>query len=89
MNTAKLLMQAVAEKGFKAQGSSGIDAFKADRVSAMFQGAGSQLEMITIALTYIQNFGLVLILDVTWPAEFKAIFGWMGSSLSRLTSPSI
>ncbi|GMI03016.1 hypothetical protein TrLO_g8877 [Triparma laevis f. longispina] len=79
--------EAVAEKGFKAQGSSGIDAFKADRVNAMFQGAGSQLEMITIALTYIQNFGLVLVLDVTWPAEFKAIFGWMGSFAFQVDLP--
>ncbi|GMH97670.1 hypothetical protein TrVE_jg4295 [Triparma verrucosa] len=80
--------EAVAEKGFKAQGSSGIDAFKADRVSAMFQGAGSQLEMITIAVNYFQSFGLVLALDLEWPHEFKFLFGWIETFAFELKLPT-
>ncbi|GMI17821.1 hypothetical protein TrLO_g1783 [Triparma laevis f. longispina] len=80
-------MQAIAEKGFRAQGSSGIDAFKTDRVGAMFQGAGSQLEMIAIAVNYSQSFGLVLALELEWPEEFKAFFGWIENFAFELNLP--
>ena len=40
-------------------------------------GAGGLLEMSTIAIGFVQNFGLVILIEVCWPTSFEVNFQWL------------
>ncbi|GMH98534.1 hypothetical protein TrST_g7045 [Triparma strigata] len=39
--------------------------------------AGLELERLSIAINYLQNFGLVLVIDIPWPEAFKKWWSWV------------
>ncbi|GMH77476.1 hypothetical protein TrST_g9216 [Triparma strigata] len=57
----------VAEKGLKAEGADATEAMNTDALAKLMDGGGVPLERLNIAINYLQNFGLVLVIDIPWP----------------------
>ena len=64
---------AVAEKGLKAEGADATEAMNTDALAKLMDGGGVPLERLNIAINYLQNFGLVLVIDIPWPEVRRSL----------------
>ena len=69
---------AVAEKGLKAEGADAREAMNTDALAKLMDGGGVPLERLNIAINYLQNFGLVLVIDIPWPEVRRSCCGGKG-----------
>ena len=58
------------------QAQAGVNAEALGRVMSGGMG-GMELERLNIAINWLQNVGLVMIIDVPWPESFKKWFRWV------------
>lgn len=71
--------EGTADAAARRRGVSEADAFQTSSAAAggFLQGSGSLLEMLTIAINFLQTFSLVTLLKVNWRSWFKNLFRWM------------
>ena len=72
------------EKATSTEGLAATDAVNQDALgksstsfATVVSGAGGLLEMINIWIGFLQNFGIVVEIDIPWPESFKAMFTWL------------
>ncbi|GMH68230.1 hypothetical protein TrST_g5432 [Triparma strigata] len=56
-----------------------VDAVNQDAIRSILsgEGAGGVFEMISIAISFFQNFGLIFMFEIPWPDSFKRLFSWL------------
>ena len=64
--------EGIAEKMFKGGGGEAMDAFDetSSAMKRMLDGGGKPLEMIQVAISFLQSFSLVALIEMEWPAWF-------------------
>ncbi|GMH84797.1 hypothetical protein TrST_g231 [Triparma strigata] len=70
-------VKSVAAKTLKAEGADAKEAVNTEALSKLMDGGGVPLERLNIAINYLQNFGLVLVIDIPWPESFKKWWTWV------------
>ena len=80
-NHLKDQTKVAAEKGLKAEGANATEAMKTDALAKLMDGGGVPLERLNIAINYLQNFGLVLVIDIPWPEVRRSCCGAKGSKI--------
>ncbi|GMI04760.1 hypothetical protein TrVE_jg9391 [Triparma verrucosa] len=81
-NTFKAHLKDAAESATEKGIGKGVDAKDAVNVEALTKlmsggGLGGTLETISIAIGYLQNFGLVGIIEIAWPESWVKLFAWL------------
>ena len=62
---------------FHAQEGEALQEKNMGAISSALGGSGEVLEMLCILISFVQNFSLVTLVDINWPDDFTAWFGWM------------
>ncbi|GMH87063.1 hypothetical protein TL16_g10738 [Triparma laevis f. inornata] len=67
--------EGMAEKLFKGGGGEAMDMFDEDSVAmkSLLDGGGKPLEMLQVALGFLQSFSLVALLEMEWPEWFQGL----------------
>ena len=81
-HAAKQFETAHEKVGAASRGERGlgeVDAVNQDALSKVATGGSATglFEKLTIAINFLQNFSLVVIIEVEWPEEFKKLVGWL------------
>ncbi|GMH86769.1 hypothetical protein TrST_g13165 [Triparma strigata] len=68
----------VAGKGIGGGGGASAKAgVGGEALGKVIAGGGASLERLNIGINYLQNFGLVALIDVPWPDSFRGLFAFV------------